>query len=403
MTREAFAPFGDVIETAGSDYFMINNGSTRRYHKLATVETAQPEDNAIISIFSAEAGNAVAHPHAGTPSAGQPGLHPAARQPPGRGRGDITCTGPRPRLPDQRKAGRQLPPGVWHHPVLTIERDDFLVVDRSGSGNNCDEHFFTEDEQLLLDPNQTNKRSCRRSAGQGRRYKTVEAHLIEWLNLLVRWIHMIVGIAWIGASFYFVWLENNLSRSNPREGLSGDLWAIHGGGIYHLEVQAGSAENAGEPALVQMGGLLHLDVRGGVADHRVLPEPDPLPDRPGSDLAPAAPSPSVSVRWSAAGSSTPSSAIRRARPPALLGLVLFVLLCRRLRPDPGVQRPRAYLHVGAIIGTIMVGNVFRVIMPAQRALVKAIEETASPIRCCRPRACCAPGTTTTSPCRCCSS
>ncbi len=40
---------------------------------------------------------------------------------------------------------------------------------------------------------------------------------------------------WIGASFYFVWLENNLNRSNPREGLSGDLWAIHGGGIYHLE------------------------------------------------------------------------------------------------------------------------------------------------------------------------
>jgi ureidoglycolate lyase len=42
--------------------------------------------------------------------------------------------------------------GVWHHPVLTIEkRDEFLVVDRSGSGNNCDEHFFSEDE-LYLDP-----------------------------------------------------------------------------------------------------------------------------------------------------------------------------------------------------------------------------------------------------------
>ncbi len=42
--------------------------------------------------------------------------------------------------------------GVWHHPVLTIEkRDEFLVVDRSGSGNNCDEYFFTEDQQLLLD------------------------------------------------------------------------------------------------------------------------------------------------------------------------------------------------------------------------------------------------------------
>ncbi|MBX9764621.1 MAG: urate hydroxylase PuuD, partial [Pseudomonadaceae bacterium] len=63
----------------------------------------------------------------------------------------------------------------------------------------------------------------------------MEAHLTEWLNLGIRWIHMITGIAWIGASFYFVWLENNLNRSNPREGLSGDLWAIHGGGIYHLE------------------------------------------------------------------------------------------------------------------------------------------------------------------------
>ncbi len=54
LTKEAFAPFGDVIETEGSDFFMINNGSTRRYHKLATVETAQPDDQAIISIFSAE-------------------------------------------------------------------------------------------------------------------------------------------------------------------------------------------------------------------------------------------------------------------------------------------------------------------------------------------------------------
>ncbi|MGE4408583.1 ureidoglycolate lyase, partial [Pseudomonas sp.] len=55
LTKDAFAPFGDVIETDGCEYFMINNGSTRRYHKLATVATAQPEDRAIISIFAAEA------------------------------------------------------------------------------------------------------------------------------------------------------------------------------------------------------------------------------------------------------------------------------------------------------------------------------------------------------------
>ena len=63
----------------------------------------------------------------------------------------------------------------------------------------------------------------------------MEAHLLEWLNLSVRWVHMITGVAWIGASFYFVWLENNLNRVNPKTGLAGDLWAIHGGGIYHLE------------------------------------------------------------------------------------------------------------------------------------------------------------------------
>ena len=63
----------------------------------------------------------------------------------------------------------------------------------------------------------------------------MDPHITEWLNLAIRWVHMIVGIAWIGASFYFVWLENNLNRVNPKTGLSGDLWAIHGGGIYHLE------------------------------------------------------------------------------------------------------------------------------------------------------------------------
>ena len=55
LTQEAFAPFGDVIETDGSDHFMINNGSTMRFHRLAEVETATPEDKAIISIFRAEA------------------------------------------------------------------------------------------------------------------------------------------------------------------------------------------------------------------------------------------------------------------------------------------------------------------------------------------------------------
>src|SRR5688572_319340 len=63
-----------------------------------------------------------------------------------------------------------------------------------------------------------------------------ESHLMEWLNIVVRVMHITFGIAWIGASFYFVFLENALNRSeNIRDELAGNLWAVHGGGFYYLE------------------------------------------------------------------------------------------------------------------------------------------------------------------------
>jgi len=63
-----------------------------------------------------------------------------------------------------------------------------------------------------------------------------EGHLVEWLNIVVRVMHITFGIAWIGASFYFVWLENALNRTeNVRDELAGNLWAVHGGGFYYLE------------------------------------------------------------------------------------------------------------------------------------------------------------------------
>src|SRR5262245_28549082 len=64
----------------------------------------------------------------------------------------------------------------------------------------------------------------------------LEGHLMEWLNLVVRVMHFTFGIAWIGASFYFVFLENALNRTEDvRDELAGNLWAIHGGGFYYLE------------------------------------------------------------------------------------------------------------------------------------------------------------------------
>jgi uncharacterized membrane protein len=64
----------------------------------------------------------------------------------------------------------------------------------------------------------------------------VEAYLLDWANLLVRWLHLIAGIAWIGASFYFVMLDSSLApprrADDATRGVLGELWAVHGGGFY---------------------------------------------------------------------------------------------------------------------------------------------------------------------------
>ncbi|MDN3922753.1 urate hydroxylase PuuD [Roseateles violae] len=65
----------------------------------------------------------------------------------------------------------------------------------------------------------------------------MESYLLDWANLLLRWLHVIVAIAWIGASFYFVWLDNHLLKPETPDlkakGVDGELWAVHGGGFYN--------------------------------------------------------------------------------------------------------------------------------------------------------------------------
>ena len=67
----------------------------------------------------------------------------------------------------------------------------------------------------------------------------MESYLLDWANLLLRWLHLITGIAWIGASFYFVMLDNSLRPPKKPEdatrGVFGELWAVHGGGFYHIQ------------------------------------------------------------------------------------------------------------------------------------------------------------------------
>lgn len=157
LTQEAFAPFGDVIETEGRDSFPINYGSTQRFHRLAEVQTGPDDGKAIISVFRATAlklpltiSLLERHPHgsqAFIPLLSNPFLVVVA--PPG----DVP-------EPDAIKAfvtngaqGVNYHAGVWHHPVIALMPvDDFLVVDRAGNLPNCDEHFFPPDTHIVLDP-----------------------------------------------------------------------------------------------------------------------------------------------------------------------------------------------------------------------------------------------------------
>ncbi|MGI9135143.1 MAG: urate hydroxylase PuuD, partial [Rhodoferax sp.] len=65
----------------------------------------------------------------------------------------------------------------------------------------------------------------------------MESYLLDWANLLLRWTHIITAIAWIGSSFYFVFLDSSLTppvdEDLKRQGVNGELWAVHGGGFYH--------------------------------------------------------------------------------------------------------------------------------------------------------------------------
>ena len=209
----------------------------------------------------------------------------------------------------------------------------------------------------------------------------MDPYITEWLNLAIRWAHMITGVAWVGASFYFVWLENNLNRTNPKEGLSGDLWALHGGGIYHLEKYKLAPKQMPEHIhwfkweayFTWITGMsLLFVVFYSNADLYLV--------KPGSDFTSMQ---SVGIGLASVISGwfiyTFLCDSPLGKKPILLGVVLFAALIAAAYGLSQVFSGRgAYIHVGAIIGTIMVGNVFRVIIPSQKNLMQAIENNQEP-------------------------
>jgi uncharacterized membrane protein len=211
---------------------------------------------------------------------------------------------------------------------------------------------------------------------QGSNY---ESHVVEWMNLLVRWTHVVFGIAWIGASFYFNFLENSLNRTvNLREGIAGNLWAIHGGGFYYLEKYKTAPPEIPkhlhwfkyEAYFTWLSGftlliiVYYLDARSYLIDTNVL------------DISPTTARiigiGSMGLGWLVYDTLCKS---KLAKSTALFSIVLLVFITGMAYFLTHVFSSRAaYIHLGALIGTLMVGNVFRVIIPAQKAMVQAARD-----------------------------
>ncbi len=203
------------------------------------------------------------------------------------------------------------------------------------------------------------------------------AYLAEWANLLIRWLHLITGIAWIGTSFYFIGLDNQLDP--PRDGnprVKGEQWSIHGGGFYHKQKYAVAPAELPEKlhwfkweaywTWISGFTLFVLIYWGNASTYLIDPQV--------MDLSPA-----VAVAISAAmlaGGWVVYDLICRSKfgeDETKLSIAMVVLLVVAAFVACHIFSGRgAFLQVGAMTGTIMVANVAMVIMPGQRKMVAAM-------------------------------
>ena len=207
----------------------------------------------------------------------------------------------------------------------------------------------------------------------------MEAYVVDWLNLLVRWVHVITGIAWIGASFYFVWLDNHLeSPKDPGDdarGVGGELWSVHGGGFYHAQKYRVAPTEIPETlhwfkweayttwisgmamlALVYWYGAEVYLINPAVADLSVA-------QAVGISIA------YIVGGWFVYDLLCKSPLARDTRVFAIVLMLLGSALAWSVCQLFGGRG--AYIQFGSVLGTIMVANVFFVIIPGQKKMVAA--------------------------------
>jgi uncharacterized membrane protein len=213
----------------------------------------------------------------------------------------------------------------------------------------------------------------------------VDPYITEWLNLLVRLLHVVAAIAWIGASFYFIALDYSLrppeDARDAQRGVGGETWEIHGGGFYRVEKFRVAPQTLPE-RLTWFKWEAYTTWLSGFVLLVVLYYLNPssyLVDRQVADLAPAL-AVAISIGLLVLGWLVYDGLCRLLEDhDRLLGVILAAVVILVAYGISNLFSGRAvYIQVGAMIGTWMVANVFFVIIPGHWDLVRAKEAGEDP-------------------------
>ena len=204
----------------------------------------------------------------------------------------------------------------------------------------------------------------------------MKIYLIDWLSMSLKLLHIIAGIAWIGASFYFNWLENKLDRLSNRDEIAGHLWAVHGGGFYYLEKYKKYPQTLPEPLhwfkweayVTWISGILLLAVIYYFnASTYLLSSDSSLSSSYGIGLSILG----LLLFWLIYDILCKSKLVNQS---SIFIAIILVIISISAYFYSNIFNPRAvYMQIGSMIGTVMVANVFFVIIPVQKKLVAACE------------------------------
>ena len=205
----------------------------------------------------------------------------------------------------------------------------------------------------------------------------LEIAYADWLSLIIRWLHVIAAISWIGTSFYFIFLDLSLRKhADLPEGVGGESWNVHGGGFYLMRKYVVAPESLPkelhwfkyEAYFTWLSGFALLAVIYYWGAESYLIDKAVLDLRPWEAIG-------LSIGFLAAGWIVYDLLCRSpfSSHPLLLSAAAFVLIAFSAYFLTHLFSGRAaFVHVGAMVGSIMVGNVFFIIIPNQKKIVKSL-------------------------------